>query len=679
MASTPIQTAFNAGEISERLRGRLDTPLYGRGLARCENMKPTPQGSLLGRAGGEYMDPVGAAKARFITFRSASQDDYLLVLTHLKMKIYSLAGQVEDSPGGSLLDGVWTEIDGDGYAYASASGGSGEVQSGEQFSVELKRYLTVTAAVTQTFVVASATTLILQFNVTAKNFRVSLTGGGGVVYLNEGMSGTGYRGYEIAIPAGTYTLRFQSTSKTASGAFTGLTAAVAGEAQADTVTPWPEADLWGVQYVSDTAEDRVLFAHRKHPPQKLTLAGWVFAAIVFTNAPAEWTGTTYPGVIELFAGRLWFAMGRRVWASKSGEIFDFGVSTPTVASDRIDVKVATKGRIEWMQGQKLLLLGTDLGEHSVVSAGGVVTPLDIDVAPESAFGSAPVQALHVGDEVLYVTRDRKHIRTLRFSQEANGWISKALTFVADHLTKDGIKEIHFAKSPDPVIFVLLQTGELRACTYDRAEEVLAWWRLEVGGVVQSCAVAEGAGGSDLWIAVTRTSGLLIERIPQYEDVAVYVDSAVQTYASAAGVVTGLGHLEGELVRVIIDEILVLDDAVVAGGTIDLGLDYASKKVVVGLRYSLKATTLPKNVKGGKVRNAKIGVALHDSALPKINGKRPPERDPAIPFDEATGRVTGKIEVGNLGWDGEGAITIEQDQPFRTEILALFSNTQANDI
>jgi hypothetical protein len=85
------------------------------------------------------------------------------------------------------------------------------------------------------------------------------------------------------------------------------------------------------------------------------------------------------------------------------------------------------------------------------------------------------------------------------------------------------------------------------------------------------------------------------------------------------------------------------------------------------------------VKGGKVRNAKIGVALHDSALPKINGKRPPERDPAIPFDEATGRVTGKIEVGNLGWDGEGAITIEQDQPFRTEILALFSNTQANDI
>jgi hypothetical protein len=41
-------------------------------------------------------------------------------------------------------------------------------------------------------------------------------------------------------------------------------------------------------------------------------------------------------------------------------------------------------------------------------------------------------------------------------------------------------------------------------------------------------------------------------------------------------------------------------------------------------------------------------------------------------------TTGDVEVACLGW-GDGSITIEQDLPLRTEVLAVFANTAVHDI
>ena len=68
----------------------------------------------------------------------------------------------------------------------------------------------------------------------------------------------------------------------------------------------------------------------------------------------------------------------------------------------------------------------------------------------------------------------------------------------------------------------------------------------------------------------------------------------------------------------------------------------------------------------------MGVILNDSALPLVDGKRVPDRTPATPQDEAEPRRTGAFAAaGALGWESEGVITIEQDLPVRTEVLALF--------
>jgi hypothetical protein len=47
-------------------------------------------------------------------------------------------------------------------------------------------------------------------------------------------------------------------------------------------------------------------------------------------------------------------------------------------------------------------------------------------------------------------------------------------------------------------------------------------------------------------------------------------------------------------------------------------------------------------------------------------------DPEPPF-------TGDVDMRVLGWSEDGAVTLEQDLPFRTEILALFSTAQVNEV
>jgi hypothetical protein len=209
--------------------------------------------------------------------------------------------------------------------------------------------------------------------------------------------------------------------------------------------------------------------------------------------------------------------------------------------------------------------------------------------------------------------------------------------------------------------------------------VVAWWRVNVGATVHSAAVARTADGSELWLSVTRNGAIFLERMPLHEAGIGYLDSSVAATSDANGIVTGLDHLEGQVVRVAIDGQTLFDpDPTVVGGEVDLGADFGAKPVVVGLPFSAKATTLPKDTRTGKTRSSKLGVLLYDSALPKIQGRRPPDRTPSIPMDTGEPRTSKRVKVaGALGWSDEGTLDIEQDLPFRTEILAIYETAAVN--
>jgi hypothetical protein len=115
------------------------------------------------------------------------------------------------------------------------------------------------------------------------------------------------------------------------------------------------------------------------------------------------------------------------------------------------------------------------------------------------------------------------------------------------------------------------------------------------------------------------------------------------------------------------------------------MDAWDKTFTVGLPYSARLVQLP--LEGGlqtgssqsaKRRRTKVRLRLNDSALPLVNGKRAAERTPADPMNTGTDLITGDVDFNVLGWDDDGAVTIEQDLPFRTEVVAIFGNAQANE-
>ena len=51
MRAAPIQTAFNGGELSPLIRGRVDVAKYANGCERMQGFMPTIQGPAIARPG----------------------------------------------------------------------------------------------------------------------------------------------------------------------------------------------------------------------------------------------------------------------------------------------------------------------------------------------------------------------------------------------------------------------------------------------------------------------------------------------------------------------------------------------------------------------------------------------------------------------------------------------------
>lgn len=709
-----IQTSFAGGELSERLRGRVDAELYQRGLARCENWEPMPQGSLRMRAGTEYVAACPDPKTKLVAFPTRSAGTFLLELSPLELRILDTRSLdlAVNSPnlieGGDFAPGIpgWT---------GALSGGLKGWEVVERYAGNYGVRLFLVPAIPpagyirQEVAVAAGTQHRLSFELydivgnAALSVRVGTAAGlkdivdqevtkfgYSVITFDTGASTSVWVEFAIALtgaweePFGAY---FDDVQLRTAGGATVLT------------TPWNAQHLDAICTALETAKDRMVLAHPNVETQVLVRnadSTWTLTGLagLATEAPGEWAGANWPGVCEIYQGRLWLAAtpdeGHRVWASRSGQPFDFTLETlvggaPVVLpSDAIDLKISTRGAIRWMRAGRSLLVGTDLGEHSITAQAGVVTPTDVHVREESWFGSCQnVPAVHAGELALYVSGDQRKVRAISYDLQSSGWNSKDLTFTSEHITEGLIAELHFARDPNGSVVARLVSGELAICTFAPAEGVAAWWRL-VSGTVRSAAVSHGALGSYLWLAVERAGELLLERLPMAETDAVYCDASVTTDLTAGQVdLTGLDHLEGETVRVVLDGALLPDQVVDAGG---LTLPQTGTTATVGLAFTATAETLPTEggnpagtAQGAKRRRPKVVIRVNRSALPLVNGYRAADRTPAVAMGTPEAPRSGDVQAWTTGWDEDGRVTITQDLPLRTELLALFGSVQVNEV
>ena len=487
---------------------------------------------------------------------------------------------------------------------------------------------------------------------------------------------------------------------------------------------WGADELAGIQYVFETARERVVLVSDNTPPHEIVIntdGSWYIAPISINVPPPSWAAGNYPRCVTIFQSRMWYASTNndlaRLWASRAGSLDNFEVDITTIDTSTIDVEVATNGVIHWMSAvANTLLIGTDIGELSVGSSTGAVTPSDIQINQSSAHGSSYIQSETIADEVMFMSDDKRKLRAISFLDSTNNWIATDLTFPSEHLTFNKVVRIENLKNPDYQIVLLLTDGTWIQCTYNRGTQTLAWHKHKMGnvglegklgsnsgtvgdlttdfGFVKSITVASTNNGSSLWMAVKRQNGIKIEFVESNETYKINLDSWISRTVGngleidgANWIATGLEHLDEEIVFIIIDGSnggykKVENGQVVVSPVIGVNITEA----IVGLPIEATAKLLPVEtgdrnnaIQSAKQRRVELVLRLVDSSIPKVNGVLPPERGGASTMDIKEPNLTADAEYNVSNWSQGDSDVITQDLPFRTEIVGVFGKTTTNRI
>jgi len=447
----------------------------------------------------------------------------------------------------------------------------------------------------------------------------------------------------------------------------------------EVATPYTEAQLDDIQ-VAQSA-DVMYIVHPSHNPRKLARTSntvWALTDVSFT-AP-KWDATDgYPTAVTFHQQRLWFggttAKPQSIFGSKTDAFEDF--TTGNNADDALEYAISSYkvNQVQWMSSTEVLIVGTSGGEFKVFGGNAALTPSNVQVTRQTSYGGQNIQPRHVGYQTLFIDGTGTKVRSYEYQFNQDIYESEDLTFLAEHITSGGIKEMAYQATPDTIVWAIRNDGVLIGMTYDKARQIVGWHRHTTDGTFESVAVIPITSRDEVWVAVKRTIDGATKRYIEYFDPNINVDCGLQYAGSATASISGLTHLEDKSVSILGDQ-AVYPDATVASGAITLGSTVSAADI--GIKYTSTLTTMPVEganpagtAQGRKKRWNEIYVRLHDSFFPKINSIMPPVRDPDTGMGTPEPKTTGDVRIQNTGYDLEGTITVTQDLPGPTHILSIF--------
>ena len=642
MRISPIVNSFSSGELSPRLMGRTDSPKYSSGCEVMENFIALPHGGARRRGGTRFINEVknSSHTTRLIPFEYNVSQTYVLELGDQYMRFYTnssgVFGQVQSSGSAYEITTPWLHSE------------IGEIQFAQNADV---MWLVHPNHAPQKLVRSSHAS----WSLSAEQFK---KGPFNEVNQDE-----------------TLTIAFSDTSSTTQN----ITASSALFDSGHIGTDWLIDTLPGqatgevvwvrVNSVASSTVANVTIKDTDNMPQATTATNlWQPPAFCSTNG--------FPSAVVFYEQRLWYASTdakpQSFWGSKPAQYEDFSPGANadsglfyTIASNRVN-------RVKWLAAQRVLIAGTTGGEFRI--SGGsdsAITPTNIDVRRQTSYGSKETSHIYVGSDVFFIQRSGTQVRNVAYKWESDVFDSDDLTFLAEHITDGGVTRLAYTQVPDNLICALRADGTLLMLTYTPSQEVVGWHRHVTDGQFKDVVVISEDGPDQIVFIVQRGSDQFIE---VYEP-DTFMDSLVSYSGSATSSVSGLSHLEGETVQIVADD-GVHPDQVVSGGQISL--NYSASEITVGLQYTstLKPTRYGANVGDGtsmgKIKRwNEVFVRLENSAIPKINGQRPPVRSVDTTYGTPQPMTSEDVNVRNLGYDRDGNIEIEQDLPLPCHIVSMF--------
>ena len=365
--------------------------------------------------------------------------------------------------------------------------------------------------------------------------------------------------------------------------------------------------------------------------------------------------------------------------------------------DTSSFTVALEGQnpVRWLLPQDYLLIGTSGSVGKWGEQGKAVTPTSPNYQEQTRHGSAAIQAVLAGDAVLYIERGSRIVRQFSFDLQVDKYLAPPLTILAPEITESGVKEIAFQLRPDPILWCVLNNGDMATLTYQPEQSVIAWTKQITDGNFTSVTVIPGQTGTNedqVWVAVERAIDSNTETyVEQFQsriwgtDVndIWFIDSALTYDGVATDTFAGLDHLEGETVSIYADR-LIESPEVVSSGSVTI--DNAASRVLVGMAYTSKLETLPLVVDPqDRATNKKIMAVWFDlyntgymrfgptptATLENMNFKNSLDADPnATAKDLYTSTTRARRGTWPWGTAKKQTIFIQSDQPMPLTIRSL---------
>lgn len=459
-------------------------------------------------------------------------------------------------------------------------------------------------------------------------------------------------------------------------------------------TTYLEDELFDIYYFQD-ANVLYLF-HPDHEPAKLERVSeynWTLTNLVFSNAPTEWGANNWPGCGAFYEERLYYggcpSNPEYIWGSKVGSYFD--LDSGSIADDYGFAYRLYTDKINqayWMSPGEILAIGTSGGEYKMMSTSlnEAITPTNVKFVRQTNYGVARVMPTRIGGRVLFVQKGRLKIRNFEYSLSSDGYVAKDVSILSEHITFPGIVESDYTNEPDSISYYIRDDGELVGMAYEPEIETASWFRIVTDGEIESVSVTDGWDDNrydDVMLIVKRNiDGGVVRYVEKLErplsreqaiEDAFFVDSGLTYEGVPANQISGLDHLEGETVRVLVDG-ATHPDRTVSGGEITLQRE--GSKVHVGLGYDPTLKTMrieggnPIGTSQGKTKRiAKTQVRVDRTVGITVNGERYFMGPPVM--DEPVQLYSGDIEVDlDDGHDTAGQIEIIQNQPLPITVVAI---------
>lgn len=302
--------------------------------------------------------------------------------------------------------------------------------------------------------------------------------------------------------------------------------------------------------------------------------------------------------------RLCLAKDSFIYASVAGDLTDFSAYNELgeISADMaFTIEVPNPNAVLSLIADEKLLVNTASGMFAVGGSNAAqgVGPGNVRIDRQNNEGAIAGKPIELDGRFLYISKNRRRVIEASYDAALNRQGSIDLSRYARHMGASRLLELAPQKDPLALAWARRADGSMAAACYVPNEEVLGWARRPVasGAAVQSiCSISDPQGeNAQLWAAVTLDGDWHIARMDQFREEGDETDPAMTDLCAVyeGDAATEFGPypwLAGKSVHVQADDAQFADIAVDDAGMFTLQTE--ASRVIAGLPFQAKYVSLP---------------------------------------------------------------------------------------